>query len=83
VNAWLLAATVLLLGLVPLGLTSVRGGPLDGVVALQLGGTVVSLVLLLLAAAFERSSYLVLPAVAPVVGFAGTLAFLRLLERLE
>jgi multisubunit Na+/H+ antiporter MnhF subunit len=81
-NVWLVGAGALMLGLVPLAL-AIRRSPLDGVIALQLAGTLVSLVFLLLAEGFERSSYLVLPVVAPLVSFVGTLVFLRLLAKLE
>lgn len=81
-NIWLDAATVLLLGLLLLAL-ALRGSALDGIAALQLGGTVVSVDLLLLAEGFHRSSYLVLPVVAAILSFVGTLVYLRLLRHLE
>ena len=42
-NAYLIAATVLLLGLVPCGIVALRGRAIDGVVALQAGQTVTTL----------------------------------------
>jgi multisubunit Na+/H+ antiporter MnhF subunit len=81
VNVWLLAATVLLGGLVPCGAVALRAGELDALAALQLAGALVTVVLLLLAEGFHRSVYFVLPLALPVVSFVGTLIFVRYFER--
>jgi multicomponent Na+:H+ antiporter subunit F len=79
VNLWLTAATVLLVGLLPCGFVLLRGRPLEALVALQLGSTVSTVVLLLLAEGFHRSSYFTLPLVLAGLSFVGTLAFIRFL----
>jgi multisubunit Na+/H+ antiporter MnhF subunit len=79
VNLWLTGATVLLAGLLPCGFVLLRGRPLDALVALQLGSTVVTVVLLLLAEGFHRSSYFTLPLVLAGLSFVGTLALIRFL----
>jgi multicomponent Na+:H+ antiporter subunit F len=81
VNAWLWAGTVLLLGLVPLGIVCLRAPLLDAVVALELAGIVVTLVLLVLAEGFARSVYFELALVLAVVTLAGSLAYVRFFER--
>jgi len=79
VNVWLIGATVLLAGLVPCGWVVARGRELDGVVALELASTLVTIVLLLLAEGFHRSSYFTVPVVLAALSFVGTLIFVRLL----
>ena len=78
-NVWLIGATVLLAGLVPCGWVVARGCELDGVVALELASTLVTVVLLLLAEGFHRSSYFTVPVVLAALSFVGTLIFIRLL----
>ncbi|HKG43313.1 MAG TPA: monovalent cation/H+ antiporter complex subunit F [Gaiellaceae bacterium] len=78
-NVWLVAATVLLAGLVPCGWVLLRATALDGLVALELVTTLVTLVLVLLAAGFHRSSYYTLPLVLAGLGFVGTMVFVRFL----
>ena len=78
-NLWLVAATVLLLGLLPCGWVLLRAQLLDAVVALELGSTVVTVVLVLLAEGFHRSSYFTLPLVLAALTFVGTLVFIRFL----
>jgi multisubunit Na+/H+ antiporter MnhF subunit len=78
-NVWLIAATVLLAGLVPCGWVLARGREMDGVVALELASTIVTVVLVLLAEGFHRSSYFTVPVVLAALSFVGTLVFIRLL----
>ena len=78
-NLWLTGATVLLVGVLPCGFVLLRGRPLEALVALQLGSTVMTVVLLLLAEGFHRSSYFTLPLVLAGLSFVGTLAFVRFL----
>jgi multisubunit Na+/H+ antiporter MnhF subunit len=77
VNAWLVAATVLLLGLVPCGWVLLRGRLNDALVAVELVSTLVTLVLLLLAEGFHRSSYFELSLVLAALSFVGALIFVR------
>jgi len=79
VNVWLVAATVLLAGLVPCGWVLLRAQLLDGLVALELSSTLVTLVLVLLAEGFHRSSYFTLPLALSGLGFIGALVYVRFL----
>jgi len=79
VNVWLIGATALLPGLLPCGFVLLRGRLTEALVALELGSTVVTVVLVLLAEGFGRSSYFVLPLVLAALSFVGTLVFVRFL----
>ena len=78
-NVWLIAATVLLAGLVPCGLVCLRAPLLDALAAVELGAGVVALVLVLLAEGFHRSSYFTLPLALAILSLVGGLAFVRFL----
>jgi multicomponent Na+:H+ antiporter subunit F len=80
-NVWLIAATVLLLGLIPCGVVCLTAPVMDRLVALQLAGVVSTLVLLLLAQGFQRPSYIDLALTLAVLSFTGGLTFARFLER--
>ena len=78
-NVWLVGATVLLTGLLPCAWVLVRGRLTDAIVALELASTLVTVVLLLLAEGFGRSSYFELALVLAALQFVGTLVFIRFL----
>lgn len=80
-NAFLIAATALLVMLVPPGFILVTARPIDAVVALQLCGTTVVLVLLCLAAGFHQSVYFNVPLVAAFCVWAGALIYVRFIGR--
>lgn len=80
-NAWLLAALALLIGLAPCGLVCLRGTPMDRLVGLELAGTVNTLILLVLAEAYHQAIFFDLAVVLALLSFAGGLVFVRLLER--
>ena len=82
-NVWLIGATVLACGLLPCLYVCVRAPFLDAIVGLELAGTVTTLVLLLLAEGFHRSSYFSLPIVLAGLAFVGTMVFVRFLGRLQ
>jgi multisubunit Na+/H+ antiporter MnhF subunit len=79
VNVWFAGATVLLLALVPVGYVLVRGQIVEALVALELAGTVVTLVLLLISEGFKRNSYYTLPLVLAFTNVVGVLIFVRFL----
>jgi multisubunit Na+/H+ antiporter MnhF subunit len=79
VNVWSIGATVLLAGLIPCGWVLLRGRLTDALVALELASTLVTVVLVLLAEGFHRSSYFTLPLVLAALSFVGTLVFVRFL----
>lgn len=76
-NVWLIGATVLLAGLVPCGVVLVRSDLESALAALQLAGTVATLVLLLLAEGYSRSSYYTVPVVLAFLSLVGGLVFVR------
>ena len=81
-NEWILAAIVLVLGgLVPCLVVSVRASVMEGLVALELAGVIAVLVLLLLAEGFQRQPFVDLALVLALLSFVGTLAFVRYMER--
>jgi multisubunit Na+/H+ antiporter MnhF subunit len=81
VNAFTIAATILLFGFLPLGLVASRARAIDGVVALELAGTVATLVLLCLAEGLHRSYLYTVPVVAALMSWIGGLVFARFLGR--
>jgi multicomponent Na+:H+ antiporter subunit F len=80
-NAWLIAATVLMVALLPCLWVCVRREPFDALVALELASTITTLVLLLLAQGYRRDPFMDLALVSALLSFAGALAFVRFLER--
>jgi multisubunit Na+/H+ antiporter MnhF subunit len=79
VNVWLVGATALLAGLVPCGWLLLRARLTEALVALELATTIVTVVLVLLAEGFHRSSYFMLPVVLAALTFVGALVFIRFL----
>lgn len=80
-NEWVLAATVLLVGgLVPLAVAGCTGDAISGAAALNLGGPLASLILLLLSEGFHRQPFVDLAVVLAVVSFAGSVIVARFLE---
>ena len=80
-NEWLVAAAAMLALLVPCGYIALRGSEVDRLLGLQLGATITTLAILLLAEGFNRSIYVDLALVYCVLSFTGTLAIVRFLER--
>jgi multicomponent Na+:H+ antiporter subunit F len=80
-NAWLIAAAVLLLGgLVPVTIAGLTRDAVAAAAALNLGGPVAALVLLLLAEGFHRQPFVDLAVVMAVVSFVGSVIIARFLE---
>ena len=80
-NAFLIAATALLAMLVLPGIVIVRGRPIEAVVALELCGTTITLVLLCLAAGFHQSVYFNVSIVAALCVWAAGLIYVRFIGR--
>lgn len=80
-NAWLIAAIVLLTGLVPCGALLLRGSIVSALVGLQMAGILQTVVLLLLAEGFHRPPFFDLALVLALLSLAGGLVFARMLER--
>jgi multicomponent Na+:H+ antiporter subunit F len=82
-NEWQIAAAVLIAALVPCGWVCSRASFAEGVVGVQLAGTLAALALLVLAEGEARQPFADLAIVLAVLSFAGTLVFLRFLERMR
>lgn len=80
-NAFTLAATVLIGAMAPLLVAASRLRPIDGLVALQLAGTIAVLALLCLAVGLEDSVYFTVAVVASLTVWIGGLVVVRFLGR--
>ena len=80
-TAWLAGCAVLIALLAPLLWVAARGSPEDGLVALQVAGTVTALALLLFAEASGRAAVSDLALVGGAASLVGSFAFATLLER--
>ena len=78
-SPWTAAAVVLLVALLPLGYALVRAPYADALVALELAGAIVVVVLMLLAESFSRPSYYVVPLTLAPLSLLGGLLFARFL----
>lgn len=79
-NAWLVGVLALVgIGLPVATWIASRGDPVERLVGLELAGVVATLALLGFAQAVAQPSYLIVPTIAVVLSFAGTLVFARLL----
>jgi multisubunit Na+/H+ antiporter MnhF subunit len=82
VNVFVIAAFALLLGFVPLGLVCLFAREIDGVAALELCGSLATLVLLCLAEGFHQSFAFDVPVICAAGTWIGGLAFARFFSRL-
>ena len=80
-TGWLVAAAVLLVAFLAAGVVASNGSIMRRVVALELGGILTTLALLLLAEGFDRDVYFDLAVVLAAMTFASSLVFVRFLER--
>jgi multisubunit Na+/H+ antiporter MnhF subunit len=80
-NEWEIAAAVLTAALIPCAAVCLRAGFAEGVVGVQLSATLAGLALLVLSEGEGRQPFASLALVLVVLSFAGTLIFLRFLER--
>lgn len=80
-NAFEIAATALLCGYFPLGFVALTRRAIDGLVALELGGTIAMLAILCFAEGFHRSFEYAVAVVAAVLAWAGGVVFARFLGR--
>ena len=80
-NAWLIAAAALLVGLIPCAVVIARKGLANGLAALQLAGTLTTLAALALAVGFRRSIVADIPMALAVLSFPTSLLFAHFLER--
>ncbi len=80
-NPWLLASCALVVSAIPAGWQTFRGDPMERLAGLELMGILVSMALLLLAQAFQRTAYLDLAVASALLTFGAGLVFARFLER--
>jgi multicomponent Na+:H+ antiporter subunit F len=81
VNAYEWAAAVLLLPIAPCVAFCLRARPVDGLVGLQVSGSLTTVALLCLAEGYHRSSYFAVALVAAVSTWIGGLVVARFLAR--
>ena len=80
-NAFVLAAIVMLAGMVPCGVVLCRGTLMDAVVAYEAISAIAVMVLVLLAEGFRRPGEFELPVLLAVLLFGSGLVFVWMLER--
>jgi multisubunit Na+/H+ antiporter MnhF subunit len=81
-NEWEVAAVVLGFALVPcLGVCVFSSDPTHGLVSLQLGGVLLTTILMLLAEGFRRQPFIDLAVVMAPMSLVGAILFARLMER--
>lgn len=80
-NAFLIAATVLLAALAPLLVAASLRRPIDGLVAVEVAGAVTTLALVCLSVGLGNSLYFTVAVIAAVAYWIGGLVFARFLGR--
>jgi len=81
VNGFVVAAIVMLIGIVPCGIVVWRGTAMEALVGYEAISSIVVMVLVLLAEGFGRFGELELPIVLAVLLFGSGLVFVHALER--
>jgi multicomponent Na+:H+ antiporter subunit F len=81
VNEWEIAAAVLVCGLPVCVAVCALAGVANGLVALEIAGTLASTVLMVLAEGLQRQPFIDLALVLALLSLAGALLIARLLER--
>lgn len=79
-NAWMLAASILLLALIPCGIVLIRAPIMDRLVSLEMSGILSILIIVLLSIGFREPSFLDLALALAVLSFSGSLVFIYFLE---
>ena len=80
-SIWLVAATALMVLLLPCLAVCALRDPIDGLIALSLAGVITTALLVVLAEGLHREAFIDLALTFAVLTFAGSLAFARLMER--
>lgn len=78
-NSFLIAATVLIAALAPLLAVASLRPPIDGLVALEAAGAILTLILLCLSVGLGQSTFFTVPIIAAVTCWIGCLVFARFL----
>lgn len=80
-NAFVVAAIAMLVAVIPCGIVMLRGKIMEAVVAYEAVGSIIIIVLVLLAQGFRRSGEFELPVLLGLLILGGALVFVRFLER--
>lgn len=80
-NEWLMAAAVLGFALLPCLAVAIWTGPEHGLAALEVGGALLTAILVLLAEGLHRQPFVDLAVVFAPMSVVGSLTFARLMER--
>lgn len=80
-NAWLIAATSLLLALTPCGVVCVRGRTMERLIALELAGLLTTLIIVLLAEGLDQPSMYDLALALALLSFPSIIVYAHFLER--
>jgi multisubunit Na+/H+ antiporter MnhF subunit len=80
-NIWLISSVVLLLLLLPATIASIRGGVLDCLIGVQLGGIITTLVFITIGIWTAESAYVDVAIVIAILSFCGGLVYAQFLER--
>lgn len=80
-NAFLIAATVLIAALAPLLVATALWRPIDGLVVVEAAGTVTTLALVCLSVGLGNPLYFTVAVIAAVASLIGGLVFARFLGR--
>jgi multisubunit Na+/H+ antiporter MnhF subunit len=80
-NEWLWAASALIIALMALLAAALTRRPIEGVIALEAAGVDAALILLLVSEGTRRQPFADLALVLAAMSFAGSIAFLRFMER--
>jgi multisubunit Na+/H+ antiporter MnhF subunit len=81
VNEWEIAAALLGCGLIPCLIVCALLEPAHGLVALELGGVLVTTILMILSEGFQRQPFIDLAVTFAFLSLVGSLVLARLLER--
>lgn len=81
VSSWLIAGTVMLVGIGLCGVAAWRRPTFEALVAMELAGTLATVTLVCLTVGFQQSSYGDVPIIAAVLNWVGCLVYVRFLDR--
>ena len=80
-NAWLLAATVLMFALIPCGIVVFTRDAMERLVGLEIAGLIATMLLILIAQGMHNPNFYDLALALGLLAFGGGLVFVRFLER--
>ena len=80
-NEWEIAAVVLAAGVLACGAVALLAGVADALVALQIGGTLTTSILVVLSEGLQRQPFVDLAVTVAVMSVLGCLVFARMMER--